>query len=100
MWLCSRCKHKNNNSSQRCHGHNCKAERNKEAYELPIQITKVQEAKKVYDYCPNCKKDTFWISKRYKGKGGYWGCMECNRTAKLIGKSKPIPEGISIAEIC
>lgn len=99
MWKCKSCGHANNNSSKKCHGVNCKALREFEAIELPKVIIKEKEAKKVYDYCPKCKKDVFWIAKRYKGKGGYWGCLSCHRTAKLIGKPKPFPVEVENAAI-
>lgn len=100
MWQCKQCFYKNNNSTKKCHGDNCKALRDLEAYELPIKI--IKEAKKkdprVYDFCPNCRKDTFWLPRRYEGKKA-WSCTVCYKIAILKGKSKPFPEEIKNAEI-
>jgi len=35
MWLCKNCGEKNNNSSLKCHGQNCNADREYAALELP-----------------------------------------------------------------
>jgi len=91
MWICKQCKTSNNNSSKKCHGENCKALRDNEAIELPVQLTKHKDTKKVYDYCPKCWKDTWWLKTSYKGKKA-WKCIECNSKAFLIGKPKPFPE--------
>jgi hypothetical protein len=90
MWLCSNCGHKNNNSNLKCHGINCKAERNYAAIEQPIKVIKEKGMKKVYDFCPKCHKDTFWTPARFKGKQA-WRCVSCKKVAFLIGKPKPFP---------
>jgi len=90
MWLCKNCGYKNNNASLKCHGVNCKAEREHAAIEQPHSVTKQKEAKKVYDFCPKCHKDTFWDAARFKGKKA-WRCTSCHKIAFLIGKPKPMP---------
>jgi hypothetical protein len=91
MWECKQCGTKNNNSSKRCHGENCKALREYEAIELPTQLTKQKDTKMVYDRCPKCWKDRYWVKTKYKNKKA-WRCVDCDSLAFLIGKPKPFPE--------
>lgn len=90
MWECKNCGEKNNNSSLKCHGLNCNADRAHSAKEIPLKITKEREIKKVYDFCPKCRRDTYWVAVRFKGKN-HWRCTVCKKIAVLIGKSKPMP---------
>lgn len=92
MWLCSKCQHKNNNSSKACHGHNCNGIREEVAFEIPVsQLPSKKKEKRILDYCPSCKKDMFFTPTRWEGKSGYWRCeSHSHRPCELIGRSKPI----------
>ncbi len=93
MWLCKKCNHKNNNSSEKCHGHNCDGIREKVAYEMPVQLIKKEKnTQRVYDHCQACGKDMFFTPTKWKGKKGYWRCESGkHRPCQLIGKTKPMP---------
>ena len=92
MWLCKKCNHKNNNSSEKCHGHNCNGIRENEAYEMPVQLVKEEKkVKRLYDFCPACQKDMFFTETRWKGKKA-WSCeSHSHRPCYFTGKSKPFP---------
>ena len=92
MWLCKKCNHKNNNSSEKCHGHKCDGKRESEAFEMPVQLViKEKKVKRVLDYCSSCKKDMFFTPTKWQGKRGYWRCESGNhRPCELIGRTKPI----------
>lgn len=92
MWQCKKCNHKNNNSSEKCHGHNCKGIREKVALEIPVQlIKKEKKVKKLYDFCPACQKDMFFTETRWKGRKA-WSCESGkHRPCNFTGKSKPFP---------
>lgn len=93
MWLCKQCGYKNNNSSERCHGENCKALRNTEALELPTVLIneKKEMDKTVYDWCSVCAKDQFFSKiKRVRFRMMY-RCHGCHKTFVKIGKNKPKP---------
>ena len=93
MWKCSKCEHKNNNSSEKCHGQNCNGIKSKDGI-LPLQeiaVKKKKEAKKVLDYCSSCKKDRFFTPTKWQGKRGYWRCESGkHRPCELVGRTKPI----------
>ena len=91
MWKCSKCNYKNNNSSEKCHGFDCKAKKETDSFEKPVEIQKKKEAKKIYDFCPACKKDMFFTKTRWKGKTA-WSCESgTHRPCDFTGKSKPFP---------
>ena len=98
MWLCKKCKHKNNNSSKTCHGEKCDGIRESEAFEMPVQIiNKEKKVKKIYDFCPACGKDMFFTPARWKGKKGYWRCESGkHRPCTFSGKSKPFPVEVNV----
>ena len=103
MWQCNKCNYKNNNSSEKCHGNNCKAPR---GY-IP------DNKKKVLDNCPKCNKETIFTFERNKmvevdqitpGLDGMqnkrvktrvekrFRCTECQSLCRQTGKSKTVPE--------
>jgi len=92
MWQCTKCNHKNNKSSEKCHGLDCKATKQHdgiiELRELPKKQKKV---KAVLDYCESCKKDMLFTPTKWKGKTGYWACeSHSHRPAELLGRPKAI----------
>ena len=91
MWKCKKCNHKNNNSSEKCHGLYCEAKREIDSYEKPVEIQKEKKIKQIYDYCPACKKDMFFTETRWKGSKA-WSCESGkHRPCNFTGKSKPFP---------
>lgn len=96
MWKCKKCKTKNNNSSLKCHGPGCDGTKIKSAVkpkEVKVE-TKPPKIKRIYDFCPACKKDTVSVETRYKGKQA-WRCTNAvHRPSYLRGKSKPFPPGL------
>lgn len=94
MWLCKRCKTKNNNNSLKCHGKGCKADKEHEAI-IPKEVQKREELKferRVLDFCPKCKKETIFEFLRLKDKRKTFKCTECNAVCYQKGKSKQVPE--------
>ena len=94
MWKCNLCNYKNNNSSEKCHGLNCKGIKEINASQLPTQDAnkaKIKKDKRIYDFCPACKDDKFFTSVRWKGKKA-WSCESGkHRPCDFTGKSKPFP---------
>lgn len=91
MWLCNKCGFKNSNSSEKCHGYNCKAIKEKQVFENPIVVKKEKLVKRIYDYCPIHQKDVIWVEGKWHGKK-VWRCTHGgHKPAILIGKSKPFP---------
>lgn len=92
MWKCKQCDHKNNNSSERCHGQNCKAERNYHAVLNSTQQKAVELNRKrqVLDDCPKCHKETVFDYLREKDRAKIYKCTKCGAVCKQIGKSKPV----------
>lgn len=92
MWQCKKCNHKNNNSSEKCHGRDCLGNKKNDGIIQLREITpKKKEVKKVLDYCISCKKDMFFTPTTWKGKRGYWRCESGkHRPCELIGRTKPI----------
>lgn len=87
MWLCEKCNHKNNNSSERCHGLNCNEKRS-----YIFTQEHVENKERVLDTCPKCRKETIFTFKRSKGKKKIFVCNECGKSCFQVGKSKPVPE--------
>ena len=98
MWTCKRCKTKNNNSSEKCHGKNCKAERQKDAVLTQEQQKSIElEVKRmVLDDCPKCKKETKFTFLRWKGKDKIYRCVECGSDCKQISRSKQVAEPFAV----
>ena len=98
MWKCKQCKTKNNNNSMKCHGTNCKAEKEHEAIlTQEQQKSKELEIKRmVLDYCPKCKKETRFIFLRWKGKQKRYKCVECGANCNQISKSKAVAEPFAV----
>ena len=93
MWKCSKCNHKNNNNSEKCHGKECNATKSQAGIvELKeIKVKKKKEVKAVLDYCGSCKKEMMFTPTKWKGKRGYWRCESGkHRPCELIGRAKPI----------
>ena len=107
MWECKICGYQNNNSSEKCHGLNCKALR---GY-IP------DNKKKVLDNCPKCAKETIFIFERNKmveveevtpGLDGMqvkrvktrvekrYRCTECHSLCRQTGRSKHVPEAMLV----
>lgn len=110
MWECKRCKHRNNNSSEKCHGQNCKAERKYEAlFSTEFEKAKeLKEKRQVMDFCPKCKKETTWdyirtkkntkqnlVNFRVGEKKKMFRCLECGAIGFPITKNKPIIKEVS-----
>ena len=106
MWQCKKCNHKNNNSSEKCHGHNCNGIRG----EIP------DKTKKVLDNCPKCNKETIFIFERNKmveietstPEGGKrvktrvekrFRCTECELLCRQTGRSKNVPEEMKVVTL-
>lgn len=103
MWLCEICSYKNNNSSEKCHGQNCKGIRGK--------IKK--KSKQVLDNCPKCNKETIFNfernkmveieqltvegTKRVKTRvEKRFRCTECQSLCRQTGRSKDVPEEMKV----
>lgn len=99
MWKCKTCNHKNNNSSEKCHGQNCDG--------LRGQV--IDKTKKVLDNCPKCNKETIFTFERNKmveieqlTVGGTkrvktivekrYRCTICQRLCRQTSRSKQVPE--------
>ncbi len=114
MWLCKKCKHKNNNSSEKCHGHNCKGKRDQSDFETPIH-----KRKQVLDLCPKCNQETVFVFERNKmieveeltpGMEGMqarrvktrvekrYRCTQCQSLCRQTGKSKMVPEEMKVGQ--
>lgn len=98
MWKRKQCFYKNNNSSERCHGKNCKAEKQHEAIlTQEQQKSKNLEIKRmVLDDCPKCKKETKFTYLRWKGKHKIYKCLECGAECKQISRSKQVVEPFAV----
>lgn len=95
MWLCNKCGFKNTNSSEKCHGIDCKGMREDHAVELPTSIKKEKEA--IFDYCPTCKSMQYFSWAKWKKIVSGWRCHKClkfYRIKKEKGKKKnlTVPE--------
>lgn len=103
MWKCNLCYHKNNNSSEKCHGDNCKAERKYEAlFSTEFEKAKeLKEKRQVMDFCPKCGKETTWdflrtkknnkrnlVNFRVGEKKKMFRCRECGAIGFPIGKTR------------
>lgn len=110
MWECKKCGYKNNNSSEKCHGHKCDG----------VRGFVPDKKKKVLDNCPKCDKETVFTFERNKmveveeitpGLDGMQGkrvrtrvekryrCTECGSLCKQTGRSKKLPdEMVVVAE--
>lgn len=96
MWLCKKCKYKNSNSNEKCHGIGCDQVKKKSMIKVQKSdiIKEPKKIKRIYDFCPACKKDTVSVETRYKGKQA-WRCTNApHRPSYLRGKSKPFPPGL------
>lgn len=93
MWQCSLCQTKNNNSSETCHGPDCKGIRGEIAMELPVSVVNEDIARDetVYDYCPVCIKDQYFSRNKKKAFKKLWMCHGCHNHFMKIGKTKPKP---------
>lgn len=110
MWICSKCNHKNNNSSEKCHGHECNAIKSLDGIiqlrdiskkEKTFDIKKVKVEPYVKDYCQNCREKTIFKFSRSRisreGKQGIFSkrqlhyiCLQCNRRSVMVGKSENV----------
>ena len=96
MWECKQCFYKNNNSTERCHGKNCKAEREFQALEIPVAIQnegKDQE-ETVYDWCSVCGKDQYFTKTGRVNFRMRYKCHGCHKPFIKIGKNKVKPSEV------
>lgn len=92
MWKCKQCGFINNNSSEKCHGMNCKALRQYEAVTLPEKLVKPIKTKDVLDYCPVCKKDNKFVYVGRRKLQKVFKCVQCHKEFRQYGKSRELPE--------
>ena len=110
MWICKKCNYKNNNSSEKCHGHECDGIK---ALDGIIQLKEISKKERTFDitkhtiepyvrdYCQNCREKTIFKFSRSRisreGKQGIFSkrqlhyiCLQCNRRSIMVGKSENV----------
>lgn len=96
MWECKKCHYHNSNSNKTCHGKGCKVVKKQDMVKVQVSdiIKKPEPVKRIYDFCPFCKKDVVCRSTTWKGKPA-WRCTNgVHKPMILKGKSKPFPPGL------
>ena len=81
MWQCKKCDYKNSNSSEKCHGLDCKAIRDSDAVEIPQAIVnlEIDKMETIEDYCPKCMKKQFFSKDSRKTFRWRWRCHGCHK---------------------
>lgn len=89
MWICKECGFKNNNSSKRCHGNECKVERQFGAIELPKVLT-VKKEKEYRAFCPKCGRPVVVVKSGRLKFRVIWRCNSCHGRFFGSGKAEEI----------
>lgn len=101
MWECKICNFKNSNSSLNCHGAGCRGKRDEVAINIPKAVLNTKESMvdTREDYCPVCKKRSFFSKDKRKRFRLRYRCHGCHKMFRFHKDKEIKPDLITPPEI-